>query len=149
MQSVTDKKTERHIWVGRQNFTFFLISRVWLELWVSYLLILMTQIHCVPSKHLTSIIISWIIMHENLTWTNFHVWTSMKLGHEMNGYIRQECIPVGCVPAARRPYAGVCFPGGGVCSRGGCLLPGVGGMGLLRGGVPARGWVSAPGGFCS
>ena len=30
---------------------------------------------------------------------------------------------VGYVPAARRPYAGVCFPGGGVC-----LLWGVGGM---------------------
>ena len=25
---------------------------------------------------------------------------------------QQECIPVGCVPAARRPYAGVCFLGG-------------------------------------
>ena len=25
----------------------------------------------------------------------------------------QECIPVGCVPAARRPYAAVCFRGGG------------------------------------
>ena len=24
----------------------------------------------------------------------------------------QECIPVGCVPAARWPYAGVCFEGG-------------------------------------
>ena len=45
---------------------------------------------------------------------------------------QQECIPVGCVPAAHRPYAGVCFPGGfllwgvsalgGVCSEG-CLLP--------------------------
>ena len=29
---------------------------------------------------------------------------------------KQECIPVGCVPAARWPYAGVCFPGGGVWS---------------------------------
>ena len=55
---------------------------------------------------------------------------------------QQECIPVGCVPAAHWPYAGVCFPGGcllqgggglgGVCSLGadggcllcGCLLPG-------------------------
>ena len=27
---------------------------------------------------------------------------------------KQECIPVGCVPAAYWPYAGVCFPGGGV-----------------------------------
>ena len=40
-------------------------------------------------------------------------------------------IPVGCVPAARRPYAGVCFPGGG--------LPGPGGVCLIRGGygIPA------------
>ena len=43
---------------------------------------------------------------------------------------KQECIPVGCVPAAHWPYAGVCFfpGGGGVCSGGGV------------------GWVSAPGG---
>ena len=27
---------------------------------------------------------------------------------------KQECTPVGCVPAARRPYAGVCLPVGGV-----------------------------------
>ena len=54
---------------------------------------------------------------------------------------KQECIPVGCVLAARRPYAGICFPGGwggllpgGVSAPGGwCLLPG----GLLRGGIPA------------
>ena len=26
-------------------------------------------------------------------------------------YAKQECIPVGCVPAARWPYARVCFPG--------------------------------------
>ena len=50
----------------------------------------------------------------------------------------QECIPVGCVPAARWPYAAVCL-WGGVCSwggaPGGCLLPG----GLLWGGVCSRG----------
>ena len=44
--------------------------------------------------------------------------------------IQQECIPVGCVPAARRPYAGVCFPGGGwgccVCLVPGGCLPGPG-----------------------
>ena len=46
---------------------------------------------------------------------------------------KQECIPVGCVPAARRPYAGVCFPGGGgVSALGGCLLL-VGGGGVLSG----------------
>ena len=70
----------------------------------------------------------------------------------------QECIPVGCVPAARRPHAAVCFRGGclvwggllwggclvrgGVCCQGGgCLLRGVGvsalGGFLLRGGIPA------------
>ena len=47
-----------------------------------------------------------------------------------NQIIQQVCIPVGCVPAASRPYAGVCFPGGG------CLLPG--------GGVSASGGVSGP-----
>ena len=69
---------------------------------------------------------------------------------------QQECIPVGCVPAASRPYVGVCFqgvyllrgvpglggsaprrvpgPGGFVYSRGGgCLVRGV----CSRGGIPA------------
>ena len=84
-------------------------------------------------------------------------------------FIKQECIPVGCVPAARRPYAGVCF-WGGVClvwggvRLGGCLpgwgvsawsrgtvvsspggLPGLGGGGVWSGGggVWSRGVVSA------
>ena len=64
---------------------------------------------------------------------------------------QQECIPVGCVPAARRPYAGVCFRGGGGClpgPRGGCLPgpgggglpdPGMGGVSMLRGGLPDPG----------
>ena len=43
-------------------------------------------------------------------------------------YKGQECIPVGCVPAARRPYAGVCFPGGCLV-RGGLLPEGVSGPG--------------------
>ena len=43
----------------------------------------------------------------------------------------QECIPVGCVPAARRPYARVCFPGGG---------PGPGGVPGPGGSAPGRGW---------
>ena len=52
---------------------------------------------------------------------------------------KQECIPVGSVPGARRPYPGVCFPGGctcrGVCTcRGGCTYPG--GV-YLHGGVLA------------
>ena len=47
----------------------------------------------------------------------------------------QECIPVGCVPAARWPYAAVCFPGG-------CLVRG--GAAWSRGGICSGG--SAPGG---
>ena len=43
----------------------------------------------------------------------------------------QECIPVGCVLADRRPYAGVCFPGGSPCP----------------GGSASGGDVSGPGGF--
>ena len=39
--------------------------------------------------------------------------------------MKQECIPVGCVPAARWLYAAVCFPAGGVPGPGGCLLWGV------------------------
>ena len=61
----------------------------------------------------------------------------------------QECIPVGCVPAARRPYAWVCFPGGGgrgcLLPGGGCL-PGLGGSAL--GGVCLVRGVSALGGVC-
>ena len=44
-------------------------------------------------------------------------------------YQEQECIPVGCVPAARRPYSGVCFPGGG-----GVLPPARGGWSAWSGG---------------
>ena len=63
-------------------------------------------------------------------------------------FIRQECIPVGCVQAAHWPY-----PGGG-----GCLLQGVsalggsvcsGGVSAPRVGVSAPGGVSALGGVCS
>ena len=53
-------------------------------------------------------------------------------------YTKQECIPVGCVPAARRPYAGVCFPGGG--GGGGGCLPGLGGVGLPGQGGSAWSW---------
>ena len=55
-------------------------------------------------------------------------------------FAKQECIPVGCVPAARRPYAGVCFPGGclvregGGAWSGGGVVPGPGGC-LVQGGV--------------
>ena len=52
---------------------------------------------------------------------------------------KQECIPVGCVPAARRPYAGVCFPGGVLhLGGGGVLHPG--------GGSPSGGVCLGPGG---
>ena len=52
---------------------------------------------------------------------------------------KQECIPVGCVPAARRPYAGVCFPGEGCLLRGGSGPGGSvpGGSGPGGGGIPA------------
>ena len=45
-------------------------------------------------------------------------------------HFKQECIPVGCVPAAHWPYAAVYFPGG-VCLVWGGLL--------LRGGLPGPG----------
>ena len=80
--------------------------------------------------------------------------------HKIN--FKQECIPVGCIPATHRLYAGfriwggwvagvVSGPGGGgVCSRG-CLLPGglsaprgvpgLGGMWCLVWGGLVRGWL--------
>ena len=52
----------------------------------------------------------------------------------------QECIPVGCVPAARRPSAGVCFPGGGGSAWSWGGLPGPqGGVCLVWGGLPGPG----------
>ena len=58
-------------------------------------------------------------------------------------YLKQVCIPVGRVPAARRPYAGVYFPGGGSSpSGGGVLHPGgfsIQGGFSIRGGSPSRG----------
>ena len=64
--------------------------------------------------------------------------------------LQQECIPVGCVPAARRPYGGVCFPEGGSPWSGGvslvwgvCLVRGgstwSGGFSLVWGGLPGPG----------
>ena len=77
--------------------------------------------------------------------------------------IQQECIPVGCVPPARLPYAGVCFSGGGctclvpggctcqVWGGGTCLVPGGCVPGLVLGGVylPGPGGVPGPGGGCT
>ena len=53
----------------------------------------------------------------------------------------QECIPVGCAPAARRPYSEVCCSGGG-----GCLVRGGVVGSAPGGGVWSGGGVSAPGG---
>ena len=57
---------------------------------------------------------------------------------------KQECIPVGCVPAAHRPYAGVCFPGGGRPSRGGSPSRGVS---IWGGGSPSGGGFLHLGGY--
>ena len=45
---------------------------------------------------------------------------------------KQECFPVGCVPAAHWPYAGVCLSGGCLL-QGGLLLGGQGGASFLGG----------------
>ena len=87
----------------------------------------------------------------------------VRLKHKLvrvNALNKQECIPVGCVPAARRPYARVCFPGGGgvsgpgVCvwSGGACLVQrGVSGLGeggcVWSGGCVWFGGVSGLGGW--
>ena len=54
---------------------------------------------------------------------------------------KQVCIPVGCVPAAHRPYSGVCLPRGGVCLVRGRDLP-WGGSAWSEGGI-----LPGPGGF--
>ena len=82
-------------------------------------------------------------------------------------HLLQECIPVGCVPPARRPYLpGPAGGGGGTWSRRGAPGPGgctwsrgaylVWGVYLVRGGVPGPGgvylvwWaVPGPGGECT
>ena len=71
---------------------------------------------------------------------------------QLNFEIKQECIPVGCVPALidRMPVGGVCSGGwvsalgGGCLLWGGCLLRG----GLLQG-VSAPGGSALRGGVCS
>ena len=84
-------------------------------------------------------------------------------GNKNEAKIKKECIPVGCVPAARRPYTGVWFPGagcawsGGVWSGGGCTWSGgvsSGGVCCLvcgvsaLGGVPGLGGLLRGGGVC-
>ena len=82
-------------------------------------------------------------------------WSTPTKVFDFTHFLLIECILVGCVPAARsRPYAGVCFPGGGVCSQGGSAPGGVcsHGGGLLPwgwGGVVSALGVSAPGGIWS
>ena len=89
-------------------------------------------------KYLSSPILSVIRTLNIGTMLNFN-------GSHNENELKQECIPVGCVPAARRPYAGVCFRGG---------LPGPGGVSAWSGGwggvCLVRGDVSAwsRGGVC-
>ena len=59
----------------------------------------------------------------------------------------KNAFPVGCIPAARRPYAGVCFRGG-VCSKGG-LLRGVCSRGFCSGGSDPGGSAPGEGDVCS
>ena len=47
--------------------------------------------------------------------------------------LKQDCIPVGCVPPARWPYLPACSAPGGGLLWGGCLLRGC----LVLGGIPA------------
>ena len=77
---------------------------------------------------------------------------TIKSSHSLFTYIQQECIPVGCVPAARRPYTGVCIPARGVLPawpRGVFSLSGPGGQFSLPGpggfSLPGQGGFSLPG----
>ena len=95
----------------------------------------------------------------------FYTWVTLSFVHifRKRKVFEQECIPVGCVPAAHWPYAAVFFPGGGGSlvwggspwsrgggspwSRGGLLGPGgvflgPGGFSLVPGGFSL-----VPGGF--
>ena len=101
----------------------------------------------------------WKFLRMCPSWPNIKELLMLKLYvylHYLRSYgnfkIVQECIPVGCVPAAHWPYAGVCF-GGGVSASGGCWP-------LLHGGVWSRGFCLVwgdlshsggvwSGGFCS
>ena len=79
--------------------------------------------------------------------------TRTRIHNAESNNVQQECIPVGCVPADRWPYAGVCFPGGGGSgARRGLVLggSGAGGVwcwgGLVPGGSGPRGGL-VPGGL--
>ena len=67
----------------------------------------------------------------------------MHFKYEMIGkHFRQECIPVGCIPATRRPYWGG-VPGLGVG------VPGLGGYMVLGGYMALEGGVPGLGGMCT
>ena len=82
----------------------------------------------------------------------------LAINGPMRGIVRlkrnkseQECIPVGCVPAAHWPYAAVFFRGGYLPGPGGVLLgPGGGGVCLVWGGLPGQsgGVLLGPRGVC-
>ena len=128
--------------------------------------------YCVKKFILIACFFTTVLWHTTAFWRNPR--TSLKQCVISRQYIlpflliksdkqmQQECIPVGCVPAARRPYTGVCFPGGCLVQGGvvwclvqerGCLLRGCGvwsrgglvwgGPGL--GGVPGPGWCGPEG----
>ena len=81
----------------------------------------------------------------NLSWSDAETQVMFCRQQSCGLIFEQECIPVGCVPAAHWPYAAVFFPrtgGGGVCSRGGVCSGGC----LLWGDVCSGG--SALGGVC-
>ena len=65
-------------------------------------------------------------------WTSDIVRFTDKWKRKMELIFEQECIPVGCVPAAHWPYAAVCFGGGGLPGPGGLPDP-AGGGGWSRG----------------
>ena len=73
---------------------------------------------------------------------------NILLKRQTNYNIKQDCIPVGCVPPARWPYLSACSVPGGLCPGGslswGVSVPG----GLCPRGVSAGG-VSVPGGSLS
>ena len=69
--------------------------------------------------------------------THFTSFSQNEVGATIN--YKQECIPVGCVPAARRPYAGVCFRLRGSGQRGGGGVSAPGGVSGLGGLLPGSG----------
>ena len=78
---------------------------------------------------------------KRLQWWPLHDWRNLKIPTSKESYWTRKrkkikvCIPVGCLPAARWPYPGVCFPGGGGFAPRGSLHRGAGpGGGVCSGG---------------